>query len=162
MTPKQHKRIKAIVALFVGVVATMLIAYLVCHMHVINFESTILRVQCQLLDKDSNPVVKTVVVEYGDLPQSLQDDLMMLLKEDSCGAFFDVNTYAYPTGISVVGDGYKVYVLKNVTVFVGIGLGQYSAAPRETHVRCFDELRNYVLSNGKCRQGHDILSPETR
>ena len=88
MTSKQHKRIKAIVALFVGVGVIILIAYLLFHMHVIIFESTILRVQCQLLDKDSYPVVRTVVVEYGDLPQSLQDDLVMLLKEDSCGAFF--------------------------------------------------------------------------
>ena len=157
MTSKQHKRTKAIVALFVGVGVIILIAYLLFHMYLINFESTILRVQCQLLDKDSYPVVRTMVVEYGDLPQSLQDDLVMLLKEDSCGAFFDVNTYAYPTGITVVGDGYKVYVLKNVIVFAGIGLGQYSAAPRESHVRCFDELRNYVLSNGKSRQGHGTL-----
>ena len=49
MTSKQHKRIKAIVALFVGVGVIILIAYLLFHMHVIIFESTILRVQCQLL-----------------------------------------------------------------------------------------------------------------
>lgn len=88
-------------------------------------------------------------VQSKDLPQSIKDKIIAVINEDSKFAIFDFNSYAYSTGITAMGNGYKVYLFKKFTVYEGPGLGQYSAKAGALHRLYYDELFEYIRKHGK-------------
>lgn len=88
-------------------------------------------------------------IQSEDLPQLIKDKILAVINEDSKFAIFDFNSYAYSSGITVRGEGYKVYLFKEFTVYAGVGLGQYSAKARGRHRLYYEELFEYIRKHGK-------------
>ena len=137
---------RCVAVLLALAVFVMLVGYLLT-MHGSVFETPFLVASCP----DASLPPTQLYIESKDLPQSINAKIVMMMKEDSKFAIFDFNSYMYSAGITIRGNGYKVYFFKNFTVYEGFGLGQYSSRARELHQLYYAEVFEYIRKHGKPR-----------